>query len=236
MFIPLSAGRRTYTAFPLGTALIVMVNVIVYAWQTYWYFALGRWGWYAVIWEWGFNPSWIVAQVGWRGLTIFTSMFLHGGLEHIFFNMLYLCVFGPMVEDLTGSVRFLLFYTLSGIAGSALNVLLDPGQFVPGIGASGAIAGVMGAFLLLYSARRIRTLVFVIIPLFPRLPAWALLIYWIAQEIVLGEIILARGYNFTGVGVWAHIGGFFGGLFLVYVFLRQEVMFNRESVLQFVKR
>jgi membrane associated rhomboid family serine protease len=236
MFIPLSAGRRAYTAFPIGTVSLVAVNVIVYVWQMVLLLQYGRMGWIAAVWELGFNPSWIVAGIGWRGLTIFTSMFMHGGLEHIFFNMLFLWVFGPMVEDLTGSRRFVLFYLLSGIAGSALNVLLDPGQFGPSIGASGAIAGVMGAFLLLYPARRIRTLIFILIPLFPRLPAWALLIYWIVQEIVLGEIILAQGYNFTGIGVWAHIGGFFGGLFLVYVFIRQEVMFNRESVLQFVRR
>jgi membrane associated rhomboid family serine protease len=236
MFIPLSAGRRTYTAFPIGTTIIVVVNVLVYLWQMYLLLVLGRTGWREAIWEWGFNPYLVISQTGHRGLTIFTSMFMHSGLEHIFFNLLYLWVFGPMVEDLTGSVRFLLFYILSGVAGAALNLLLDPNQFVPGIGASGAIAGVMGAFLLLHPVRRIRTLIFILIPVFPRLPAWALLIYWILQEVVLGEIILAAGYNFTGVGVWAHIGGFFGGLLFIYFFLRQEVLFNRESVLQFVRR
>ena len=235
MFIPLSAGQRAYTRFPLATAVIVMVNGLVYLWQTYLYFWVDPVTSYIAIWEWGFNPYLIIAQLGHRGLTIFTSMYLHGSFEHIFFNMLFLCVFGPLVEDLTGVTGFLIFYHLSGVTGTALTLLLDPGQAVPSIGASGAIAGVMGAFLLLYPGRRIRTLVFIILPLFPRLPAWALLIYWILQEIVLGELILARGYNFTGVGVWAHIGGFFGGLVLIYFFLRKEVMFNRESALQFVR-
>lgn len=236
MFIPLSAGQRAYTRFPIATTSLILVNVIVYLWQTYLYFWVDPFSAYLAIWEWGFNPALVIAQLGHRGLTIFSSMFLHGGLEHILFNMLFLWVFGPMVEDITGALGFLLFYSLSGIAGSALNLLLDPGQFVPSIGASGAIAGVMAAFLLLYPGRRIRTLIFIVIPLFPRLPAWVLLIYWILQEIVLGQLVLARGYNFTGVGVWAHIGGFFGGLLLVYFFIRKEVFFNRESALQFVRR
>jgi membrane associated rhomboid family serine protease len=235
MFIPLSAGQRAYTKFPIATMIIILVNVIVFLWQTYLAFWINPFAPYVVFWEWGFNPFFIVSQIGHRGLTLFSSLFLHGSLGHIFFNMLFLWVFGPMVEDVTGSIGFLIFYTLCGVAGNALTVLLDPGQAVPNIGASGAIAGVMGAFLLLYPGRRIRTLIFVIIPLFPRVPAWVILIYWIVQEIVLGELILARGYNFTGVGVWAHIGGFFGGLLLVFLFIRKEVFFNRESALQFVR-
>jgi membrane associated rhomboid family serine protease len=236
MFLPLSAGKRAYTGFPIGTFVIVLVNVLAFVWEEYLLYGYGDLVWFDAIQEWGLTPANLVDQVGHGALTAFTSMFLHADLGHIFFNMLYLWVFGPMIEDLTGSARFVLFYALCGVAGAALTVLLDPFSGRPGIGASGAVAGVMGSFLLLYPGRRVRTLVFVIVPLLPRLPAWLILIYWIIQQIVYAEIILLVGENFTGVGVWAHIGGFFAGLITVYFFLRKEVMFNRESALQFSRR
>src|SRR6185436_11252864 len=120
--------------------------------------------------------------------------YLHAGFFHLFFNMLYLLVFGPQIEDLTGSGPFLLFYHLSGLAGNLLTLLLDRHSLIPGIGASGAIAGVMGAYLFLYPGQRVRTFILLlIIPLVLPLPAWAVLGFWIVQQIVVGQMILDAG-------------------------------------------
>lgn len=235
MFIPLNAGRREYTGFPVATALIVVVNVLVYAWEVYLFFGLGSEAWIAAMRKWGFTPSSVITQEGWRGLTAFTSMYLHGDPGHIFFNMVFLWVFGPQIEDLTGSWQFFLFYTLGGLMGNALTLLFAPQEALPGIGASGAIAGVLGAYLFLYPGQRVRTFVLFIIPLFPRLPAWALLGFWVLEQAIVAQIILLAGQNFTGIGVWTHLGGFVGGVPLVYLFLRKEVVFNRETAFRLRK-
>jgi membrane associated rhomboid family serine protease len=143
--------------------------------------------------------------------------------------MLFLWVFGPLVEELTGSARFLVFYHLSGLVGAALTLLLDRASPIPHIGASGAVAGVMGAFLLLYPGQRVRTLVFVGIPFWPRLPAWLLLGIWVISQATLGQAVLSAGINYSGIGVWAHLGGFAGGLALVMLFIRPDVLFNRRA-------
>lgn len=232
MFIPLNAGKRVYTNFPAGTLFIIVLNLLVFGWEMALWFGPDIEALQNAVYAWGFTPAPLLAHQGARGLTAFTSMYLHGGLGHIFFNLLFLWVFGPAVEDLTGSLSFLLFYTLSGLAGNLLTLILDPRSPIPGIGASGAIAGVMGAFLFLYPGQRIRTFIFILIPLFPRLPAWLLLTLWLAQQVFYGQMILEAGVNFTGIGVWAHVGGFLGGLMFVYLCLRKEVMFARESVVQ----
>jgi membrane associated rhomboid family serine protease len=235
MLIPLNAGRRAYTGFPIATVLIIVLNVIVYLVEVLVGFENDAW--YQMTWAGGFTPFALAAREGLGGLTAFTSMYLHGGFFHLFSNMLYLLVFGPQIEDLTGSGPFLLFYHLSGLVGNFLTLVLDRYSMIPGIGASGAIAGVMGAYLFLYPGQRVRTLILiVIIPLVFPLPAWALLGFWIVQQIIVGQVILDAGYNYTGIGVWAHIGGFVGGLLVIYLFLRKEVLFNRESVFSFRKR
>jgi membrane associated rhomboid family serine protease len=230
MFIPLSAGRREYTGFPAATAIIVAVNLLVYAVEAYLYLGRGPEVWYEALKVWGFVPASVVAQEGLRGLTAFTSMYLHGDPAHIIFNMLYLWVFGPQVEDLTGSLQFFLFYTLCGLGGCALTLLFDAGSTLPHVGASGAIAGVMGSFLFLHPGQRVRTLVFLIIPLFPQLPAWVLLAWWVVEQAAVGQFVATVGVNETGIGVWAHIGGFALGLLAIFLFLRKDVIYNRESV------
>jgi len=234
MLIPLNAGQRAYTGLPIGTIVIVAINVLVYLVEALVGFESNAW--YKLVLAGGLTPAALIAHQGLGGLTAFTSMYLHGGFFHLFSNMLYLWVFGPQIEDLTGSGPFVLFYTLSGLAGNALTLLLDSHSTVPGIGASGAIAGVLGAYLFLYPGQRVRTLILIIIiPLVIRLPAWLLLGFWIVQQILIGQLILSAGANFTGIGVWAHIGGFVGGLMVIYLFLRKEVLFNRESAFSLSK-
>lgn len=228
MLIPLSAGRRAYPGLPWGTLLLIALNVLVFAGEAWLRFGVGGPALEALVSTWGFTPGLASTGSGAGALTALTSMFLHGGPSHIFFNLIFLWAFAPRVEEVTGTARFLLFYTVAGLLGALLTLILDPASLSPHIGASGAVAGVMGAFLLLYPGQRVRTLVFVGLPFWPRLPAWLLLGAWVLQEAVLGQAVLDAGVNFTGVGVWAHLGGFAGGLALITFCVRPDVLFNRR--------
>ncbi|HEX7055216.1 MAG TPA: rhomboid family intramembrane serine protease [Burkholderiales bacterium] len=154
-------------------------------------------------------------------LTPLTSMFLHGSWAHILGNALFLWVFGNNVEDSMGRVRFLVFYLLCGLIAAAAQVLLDPGSPVPMVGASGAISGVMGAYVVLYPTVRVNMLfiIFVVIRIIP-LPAWLVLLYWFALQVLsaLPQLAGAQGAVSSGVAVMAHIGGFVAGAALVKLF------------------
>ena len=148
-------------------------------------------------------------------LTVFTSMFLHGGWMHLIGNMLYLWIFADNVEDRLGHGRFVVFYALCGIAAALAQALPDPDSQVPMVGASGAISGVLGAYLLMFP----RAHVLVLLPLGPlsqlvRLPALLVLGLWFAMQL-LSEMFAAEG---AGVAFRAHIGGFVAGLLLLPVF------------------
>jgi membrane associated rhomboid family serine protease len=155
--------------------------------------------------------------------TLFTSMFLHGGLLHIASNMLYLFIFGDNVEDHLGHFRFLLFYLLCGLAAGATHIAFNANSAVPSIGASGAIAGVLAAYLRLFPHAQVRTLIFIgPIVLVPRIAAAFLIIFWFATQFFNGVMSLgATTDQTTGVAVWAHVGGFIAGLILVEVFKRR---------------
>ena len=143
---------------------------------------------------------------------------------HLIGNMWFMWVFGNNIEDSMGHFRFVLFYLLCGVVASVAHILTDPGSAVPTVGASGAISGVMGAYLLLYPRVRVYTLFFfvIIIRVVP-LPAWALLIYWFALQLFsgLGTLGAAQG---GGVAFWAHIGGFVAGLVLIKLFERPQLV------------
>ncbi|HEY0614842.1 MAG TPA: rhomboid family intramembrane serine protease [Candidatus Elarobacter sp.] len=154
-------------------------------------------------------------------LTLITSMFLHGSVLHIGFNMLFLFVFGPAVEYLTGHVRFLGFYLLTGIAGGLAQIAIAPGSHVPALGASGAIAGVLGAYLVNYPFAQIRTVVPIgCFPLFLRLPALLVIGVWAATQFIVGfGSISDRAAESTGgIAYFAHIGGFCAGVLLIGLF------------------
>ena len=157
--------------------------------------------------------------------TIFTSMFLHGGWMHLIGNMLYLWIFGDNVEDSMGHGRFVVFYILCGVAAALAQALPDPHSQLPMVGASGAISGVLGAYLLLYPHAR----VLVLIPLgfflqTARLPASIVLLLWFALQF-LSNLMTKSGSG--GVAFRAHIGGFVAGMLLVWVFKKRGVrMFN----------
>ena len=148
-----------------------------------------------------------------------TSMFLHGGWLHLLGNMWFLWVFGSHIEDAMGSAKFLIFYLISGIASAAVQFLTSIGSPVPTIGASGAIAGVMGAFLILYPRVRIVTLIFIIIFVTQLdVPAAFMLIYWFALQLLSGLGSLSSVSQAQGIAWFAHVGGFLAGILLVRVF------------------
>ena len=156
-------------------------------------------------------------------LTILTSMFLHGGWLHIGFNMLFLFVFGPAIEYACGHVRFLAYYLLCGIAGGVAQIAIGPGSHVPALGASGAIAGVLGAYLVSYPFARINTIVPIgCFPLFLRLPAILVIGLWAATQFItgFGTISDRAAESQGGTAYFAHIGGFCAGVLLIGLFVR----------------
>jgi|CZKG01.1.fsa_nt_gi membrane associated rhomboid family serine protease len=155
--------------------------------------------------------------------TVFTSMFLHGSFLHIFGNMLFLAIFGPTVEDAMSRPRYLAFYLLGGLVALAAQVLADPSSTVPTLGASGAIAGVLGGYLLLYPRARVLSLVFIVFFVtIIEVPAVFLLGFWFLEQLYFGLAGLDRvggiGSSGEGVAYFAHIGGFAFGLLAIRLF------------------
>jgi membrane associated rhomboid family serine protease len=159
---------------------------------------------------------------------VFTSMFMHGGWMHLIGNMWFLWLFGNNVEDAMTRPRFLVFYLLCGIAAALAQVWIDPRSIVPMVGASGAISGVMGAYLVLFP----RVKVYTIVPLgffitTVALPAWAMLIYWMVIQVFGG--LSSIGAEGGGVAFFAHVGGFLAGLFLVKIFAKPNRVLAHTS-------
>ena len=153
------------------------------------------------------GPTWI---------TLFASMFMHGGLLHIGSNMLYLWVFGDNIEDKLGHIPYLIFYLSAGLAAAGAQVMVDTQSQVPMVGASGAIAGVLGAYLVLHPRSRIRTLIFVYFIMVIRIPAVLLLGFWFFLQFFSG--LGSLGAQGGGVAYWAHIGGFAMGVAVIGVY------------------
>lgn len=168
--------------------------------------------------NWGLVPA--VLTQGQGGINILTSMFLHAGWLHILGNMLFLWIFGDNLEDEMGHGGFLLFYLLSGFAAAVAQVAMDPSSPIPMVGASGAIAGVMGGYLLLFPKARVDVLfVFVIFFRIFSIPAWVVLGVWFTLQLFSG---LSLPGDMGGVAYWAHAGGFAGGVILgLPAFLRR---------------
>jgi membrane associated rhomboid family serine protease len=169
-------------------------------------------------------------MVNW--LTPITSMFLHGGWMHILGNALFLWVFGNNIEDSMGHGRFLAFYLLCGLAAAAAHLVVEPASPIPTVGASGAISGVLGAYLVLYPRVRVKT----IVPIFVfftvlRLPAWGILLLWFAYQLLGGlpQLLQVRPEASGGVAFWAHIGGFLAGVLLVKPFENRDLVRRRAT-------
>jgi len=157
-----------------------------------------------------------------RFLPFFSSMFLHGGWFHLIGNMWFLWIFGDNVEDRAGHVKYLVFYVLCGLAAGFAHVFTNPNSGIPTVGASGAIAGVMGAYFVLYPRAKIWTL----IPIFffvqiIEIPAFIFLGYWILVQFLIGTFAVSSSLQ-GGVAWWAHIGGFAAGAILIFIFKKRE--------------
>lgn len=209
--IPLGDDNPT-RIMPIITWALILANVGVFLWEILVDPRLSD----QMIRTLGFVPSAIAHQ---RTYYMFlTSMFLHGGILHLAGNMLYLHIFGDNVEDLCGHIPFLAFYLICGFAGSLLQLASDWGSTVPSIGASGAISGVLGAYVYLFPHVRIRTAVtFGIFIRLVRLPAYFLIGFWFIYQVALG--LLAAD---ASVAYWAHVGGFMAGLGLARVMARRR--------------
>ena len=164
---------------------------------------------------------------------LFTSMFLHGGFMHLIGNMWFLWIYGDNVEDVLGRAKYLGFYLTCGIAGSLVQIAADPGTSIPNIGASGAIAGVMGAYLLKFPHARVLTLIPLFVVFFTReLPAYIILIYWFILQFFSGVGTLAESSTGAtgGIAFFAHVGGFLMGMLLIKVLPSREAYWRRPEL------
>jgi len=163
-------------------------------------------------------------------IPIFTSMFLHGGWFHLISNMWILYIFGDNVEDRMGSLRYLVFYLASGFAAGLTHVVFTSNSSLPTVGASGAIAGVLGAYMLLFPRARVVTLIpLFILPWFVEIPAVIYLGVWFLSQISSGLLSIGAMMPFGGIAWWAHIGGFVFGLLLVRIFARRPRAYVIDS-------
>lgn len=204
--------------FPIINWMLVLLNGLVF----YYELTLGETELHRFILDWGLVPAQLALDSTESWLRILSSMFLHGGWFHIISNMWILIIFGDNIEDRMGSGRYLIFYLLSGTAAALMQTFLYPASNIPMVGASGAIAGVLGAYLVLYPRARIASLVpilfiFTII----ELPALIFLGFWFISQLFQGWLALG-GADMSGVAWWAHIGGFVFGLLMVRLFARRR--------------
>jgi membrane associated rhomboid family serine protease len=214
--IPLRDKNPSRT-IPFVNYVLIILNIIIFLFEI----SLGK-GMEQFIYTFGVVPSYLMNDI--RTLSIdvgtvipfLTSMFLHGGWMHLLGNMLFLYVFGDNVEDRLGHWKYFIFYLIAGIAAAASQVFVSPNSQIPMVGASGAIAGVLGSYIILFPRARVLTL----IPIFIffqviELPAFLFLGIWFLMQIISGTFALGIGADAGGVAWWAHIGGFVSGIIML---------------------
>jgi len=215
--LPISDRNPTRTT-PYVNYVLIALNVAVFLWE---YLVMRGGGEAWLVPGYGLVPSRLSNDPSGEAFTLLTSMFMHGGLGHLAGNMWFLHIFGDNVEDSVGHVRYVAFYLLAGIGAAAAQILVDPSSPIPMVGASGAIAGVLGAYMVLHPSAPIIVLVppplMFFIGLFIELPAWIVAGGWFAWELVSGVGSLGAAQT-GGVAVFAHIGGFVAGLLMIRPF------------------
>ena len=211
-----------YSWFPFMTIFLIAINTFIEVAKPLYLPADMEFGpYWDFMMHFYFTPKLILSVEGPGILSSFSAMFMHGDFFHLLGNMGALWVFGRRVEDACGAWRFLIFYLLSGTLAHLLTALVMYDSPIPSVGASGAIFGVMGAYLLLYPAGRIRTLFILgFVPAWPRIRAGWVVLYFLAFQIIPALNILFSDADY-GIGYWAHLGGFFSAIF-VFLFLRPE--------------
>lgn len=208
--------------FPFINILLIVINTLVFLYEI----QMGPSALKGFIFRWGLIPHNFWSDPSSQWVTIFTAMFLHGGWFHIISNMWFLYIFGDNVEERMGGFRYLIFYFLSGAAAGLLQAYVLPTSTEPMIGASGAIAGVLGAYLILYPRSRIASLVpilfiFTII----EIPAFLFLLFWFGTQIY-SSLFSIPGGGGSGMAWWAHIGGFIFGVIMVSFFAIRRTVYK----------
>ena len=201
---------------PVITITLIVLNVLIYLYE--WLISTEPAQMMAFFDQWAIIPTQLTHNFGPEAITLFSAMFLHGSWVHLGGNMLYLWIFGDNIEDRMGKGRFIVFYLLSGLAASAAQIIIDPNSSTPNVGASGAIAGVLGGYLILYPTARILTLVFRFLT---QVPAYVVLGFWFVLQLFqgIGSLSVVTDAQEGGIAFFAHIGGFVAGMILVKPFL-----------------
>ncbi len=207
--LPLGDDNSTRRTFPIVTYALIVVNVLVFLLEL----ANGD----AFIAQWSFVPSRFAANPGADFLTIFSSMFMHAGWIHLGGNMLYLFIFGDNVEDRLGHFRYLIFYLLCGVAASLAQYMVSIGSSVPNLGASGAIAGVLGAYIIMFPGERVRVLFGYAVV---QMSAVIVIGFWFLLQLFSSLTTFTASSQTGGGGVayMAHVGGFITGILLTFIF------------------
>src|SRR5450830_271041 len=207
LMLPIGDDDTSRRTVPLVTYALIALNVL--------FFLVELSGGDAFIMKWAFVPSRFLANPGADFLTLFTSMFMHAGWVHLGGNMLYLWIFGDNVEDRFGHMKFTIFYLLCGLAATFAQLAFSTGSNVPNLGASGAIAGVLGAYILLFPQGKVRVLQGQRVV---QVPALIVIGLWIVLQFFSGVGSIAKTADTGGVAYMAHIGGFIAGFVLTFLF------------------
>jgi membrane associated rhomboid family serine protease len=222
--LPLSDDNRGRRTLPVVTWALIAINVAIYAYQS----ILSRTDHWDFLQQWATVPEEIMS--GTALYTLLTCAFLHGSWFHLGSNMLFLWIFGDNVEDVFGHIKYLLFYIVCAVAASMAQVLISQVSEVPLVGASGAVSGLLAAYIVMFPHGRIRTLltlgIFVTLTM---LPAWIMIGYWFVLQLISGVLSLNQvGNEGGGVAFFAHIGGFIAGLVLVIPLRDRARMMNQR--------
>jgi len=214
---PLYDTARSRT-FPLINLTLIVANILAYLYEL----QMGNNVLESFIFKWGLVPARLISDPTNTWNTIYTSMFLHGGWFHILSNMWVLFIFGDNVEARMGKMKYLIFYLLSGTAAGLLQTYILPTSQIPMIGASGAIAGVLGAYLVLFPRSRVASLVPILfIFTIVEIPAFIFLIFWFLLQLYSGWLSF-QGISGSGIAWWAHVGGFVFGLVMSFFFANRR--------------
>jgi membrane associated rhomboid family serine protease len=222
MVFPIGDDQIERGHTPIFSYSFIAINVAIFFWQ----FSMGEAG-DAFINNWGAIPNNISAGLNYE--TLITSIFMHGGWMHLLGNMMFLWIFADNIEATIGSGRFLLFYLLGGLAAGLAQIIIDPSSEIPCVGASGAIAAVMGAYIVMFPKSRVKMLFLLFFNVF-YIPAWVFLGFWFAQQLTSGfGIFDVTGEAGGNVAWWAHIGGFVFGLAAGFLFRLSYLGNNAEE-------
>jgi membrane associated rhomboid family serine protease len=221
MVLPLGDDDSQVHITPIVTVGLIVINVLVFLYQLMQGDIEGFFmTWSVIPVEYSQGTDLAPTHPGPFWITTLTSMFMHGGWMHLLGNMLFLWIFGDNVEQAMGSFRYLVFYLICGVAATAAHIMTGLSSQIPSLGASGAISGVLGAYIVLFPHQRVRVLV---VRMVTEMPALVVIGLWILLQFVNGIGAMAQTEETGGVAYAAHVGGFIAGIVLVWIFRRREV-------------